>query len=82
LACIEIDGAGQPLLLLHGGTGCHSDWIYAGRDQLVREYQLIMPDARGHGQSTNPPKTLTHRQCALEILKDKVKRHCNWYVYD
>jgi pimeloyl-ACP methyl ester carboxylesterase len=63
-----IDGAGPPLLLLHGGTGCHGDWAYAGRDQLVREYQLIAPDARGHGQSTNPAKTLTHRQCALDTL--------------
>ena len=64
----EIDGAGEPLLLLHGGTGCHGDWVYAGREQLVREYRLITPDARGHGQSTNPQKTLTHRQCALDTL--------------
>ena len=64
----EIDGAGEPLLLLHGGTGCHGDWIYAGREQLVREYKLIAPDARGHGLSTNPLKTITHRQCALDTL--------------
>jgi pimeloyl-ACP methyl ester carboxylesterase len=63
-----IDGAGPPLLLLHGGTGCHGDWAYAGRDQLAHEYQLIAPDARGHDQSTNPPRTLTHRQCALDTL--------------
>ncbi len=66
----EID---EPLLLLHGGTGCHGDWVYAGRDQLVREYRLIAPDARGHGRSLirekrNPQKTLTHRQCALDTL--------------
>jgi pimeloyl-ACP methyl ester carboxylesterase len=27
-----------------------------------------MPDARGHGRSTNPGKTITHRQCALDTL--------------
>jgi len=64
----EIDGKGEPLLLLHGGGGCHDDWVYAGRDQFLREYMLIAPDARGHGRSTNPQKTITHRQCALDTL--------------
>jgi pimeloyl-ACP methyl ester carboxylesterase len=64
----ETQGAGDPLLLLHGGSGCHEDWAYAGRDQLVREYTLITPDARGHGRSTNPDKVITHRQCALDML--------------
>jgi pimeloyl-ACP methyl ester carboxylesterase len=64
----EMEGSGDPLLLLHGGTGCHDDWVYAGRDQLVSEYMLIKPDARGHGRSTNPHGTITHRQCALDAL--------------
>jgi pimeloyl-ACP methyl ester carboxylesterase len=66
--CYEIEGAGEPLLLLHGGTGCHNDWVYVGREQLLREYGLVAPDARGHGRSTNPEKTLTHRQCAQDTL--------------
>lgn len=65
--CYELRGSGAPrvphsvglpsadrvgdLLLLHGGTGCHSDWAYSGRDQFEREYRLILPDARGHGSS-------------------------------
>jgi pimeloyl-ACP methyl ester carboxylesterase len=64
----ETDGSGEPLLLLHGGGGCHEDWVHAGRDQFLQEYALISPDARGHGQSTNPQKTITHRQCALDAL--------------
>ena len=64
----ETDGRGQPLLLLHGGAGCHEDWIYAGREELVRHYALIAPDARGHGRSTNPARTITHRQCASDTL--------------
>ena len=64
----ETEGAGEPLLLLHGGTGCHDNWTHAGRDQFVREYALIMPDARGHGRTTNPSQKITHRQCALDTL--------------
>jgi pimeloyl-ACP methyl ester carboxylesterase len=64
----QIEGEGEPLLLLHGGTGCHEDWAYAGRDQFIREYKLIKPDARGHGYSSNSGQTITHRQCALDTL--------------
>jgi pimeloyl-ACP methyl ester carboxylesterase len=64
----QIEGEGEPLLLLHGGTGCHEDWAYAGRDHFLREYKLIKPDARGHGRSSNPVKAITHRQCAWDTL--------------
>lgn len=62
------EGSGEPLLLLHGGTGCHADWAYAGLAELVGEYTTIAPDARGHGGTTNPQKTITHRQCARDTF--------------
>ncbi len=64
----ETEGDGEPLLLLHGMTGCHEDWEYAGRKEFLRDHRLIVPDARGHGRSTNPGKTITHRQCAHDML--------------
>ena len=64
----ETEGAGDPLLLLHGGGGCQENWVHAGRDEFAREYTLIKPDARGHGRTTNPRKTITHKQCALDTL--------------
>jgi pimeloyl-ACP methyl ester carboxylesterase len=64
----ETDGSGEPLLLLHGGGGCHEDWIHAGREEFLRHYALIAPDARGHGRSTNAARTITHRQCASDTL--------------
>jgi pimeloyl-ACP methyl ester carboxylesterase len=64
----ETEGAGDPLLLLHGGGGCQENWIHAGGDEFAREYALIKPDARGHGRSTNPRRTITHKQCALDTL--------------
>ena len=69
----ELRGEGPPLLLLHGGTGCHGDWLYAGREHFEREYKLIAPDARGHGRSSfgeigNDQPTITHRRCAFDTL--------------
>jgi pimeloyl-ACP methyl ester carboxylesterase len=64
----ETDGGGDPLLLLHGGGGCHEDWVYAGREDFIQHYAVVAPDARGHGRSTNPARVITHRQCASDML--------------
>jgi pimeloyl-ACP methyl ester carboxylesterase len=63
----ETRGAGEPLLLLHGGGGVGANW------QLVFEkppegYQLIVPDLRGHGRSTNPSMDFSFRQSALDVF--------------
>jgi pimeloyl-ACP methyl ester carboxylesterase len=62
----EVRGTGEPLLLLHGFGSCGQTW---GRvtDRLAENYQLIIPDLRGHGRSTNPSGTFTHRQSALDV---------------
>lgn len=64
----ETEGSGDPLLLLHGGGGCQEHWVHAGGGQLAGEYKLIKPDARGHGRSSNPARTISHRQCADDML--------------
>lgn len=63
----ELHGEGFPLLLLHGFTGSGKD-LNQIFDQLKGKYQLIIPDLRGHGKSTNPTKVFTHRQAAADIL--------------
>jgi pimeloyl-ACP methyl ester carboxylesterase len=62
-----IHGQGEPLVLLHGFTGSSSDWAPFLHD-LAREYQLVIPDLRGHGRSTNPSTEVTHRQAALDVF--------------
>ncbi len=64
----ELHGHGDPLLLLHGMTGCAGDWRHAGRERFAETYRLIAVDARGHGHSTYADGALTHRQCALDTL--------------
>lgn len=63
----EVRGEGQPLLLLHGFTGSGVDWELIFRVP-PRGFQLIIPDLRGHGRSTNPSDVFTLRQCAIDVF--------------
>jgi pimeloyl-ACP methyl ester carboxylesterase len=48
----EIVGAGQPLLMLHGATSIGRDDFAAQIPLFSQRFQLIIPDARGHGLTT------------------------------
>jgi pimeloyl-ACP methyl ester carboxylesterase len=61
----EVHGEGEPLVLLHGFTVSSQRWTSIIPD-FKEHFQLIIPDMRGHGQSTNPSDTFTHRQSALD----------------
>lgn len=63
----ESRGAGEPLLLLHGGMGIGADWRYVFSSD-PDGYRLVVPDLRGHGRSTNPAGTFTFRQCGSDVL--------------
>ena len=63
---VELRGSGDPLVLLHGFGGCGQGWRPIV-DRLAEQYQVIIPDLRGHGRSTNPAGTFTHQQSALDV---------------
>jgi pimeloyl-ACP methyl ester carboxylesterase len=63
----ERRGDGAPLLLLHGGGGAGVNWSLIF-EQPPSGYELIVPDLRGHGRSTNPAKTITFKQVALDVF--------------
>lgn len=63
----EIHGQGEPLLLLHGFGGSGQMWA-PFVPELAKQYQVIVPDLRGHGRSTNPSGRFTHRQSALDVF--------------
>ena len=63
----ETYGTGIPLLLLHGFTGSGADLVSLFHS-FTDQYQLIVPDLRGHGRSTDPPQEYTIKQAALDVL--------------
>lgn len=60
-------GTGEPLLLLHGFTGCGDDWQHVFAEPPAG-YRVIAPDLRGHGRSTNPRGSFTFREVAHDIF--------------
>jgi pimeloyl-ACP methyl ester carboxylesterase len=60
-------GEGEPLLWLHGFMGSGADWRHVFSAPPAG-YALIAPDLRGHGRSTNPSGSFSHRQCARDVL--------------
>jgi len=63
----EESGAGNPLLLLHGFGGCTQNW-QPFVEEFAKQYRVINVDFRGHGYSTNPDNTFTHREAANDIF--------------
>lgn len=47
-------GSGEPVILLHGASRTLADWEGIG-DSLALTHRVIVPDQRGHGQSTKYP---------------------------
>jgi pimeloyl-ACP methyl ester carboxylesterase len=80
----EVHGTGEPLLLLHGFSGCSQDWIDAAANHnplpakdsevspLVNEwgeqFQIIVPDMRGHGRSAPLAKPFRHEDAAGDMF--------------
>jgi pimeloyl-ACP methyl ester carboxylesterase len=51
----EVEGAGPPLVMLHGFYGTMLDWYeYEYVEALKDDFQLILIDQRGHGISDKP----------------------------
>jgi pimeloyl-ACP methyl ester carboxylesterase len=58
------------IVLLHGLTGTGDDWRHVfDLDELAMRFQVIRPDARGHGRSTDPAGAFGFRRCARDVLE-------------
>lgn len=60
-------GAGPPLILLHGLTGNGACWGPIAC-HLEGEFDVVMPDARGHGRSSAPPEGYRYEDHAGDVL--------------
>lgn len=61
----ERSGSGEPLVLIHGIGHRRQTW-YPVLDRLTQEFDVIIPDLPGHGESTTP---LDRRVPAKEALR-------------
>jgi pimeloyl-ACP methyl ester carboxylesterase len=62
----DVVGEGEPLLWLHGFMGAGCDWKHMFNAPPVG-FQLIAPDLRGHGASTNPSGDFSFRDAAKDV---------------
>ena len=60
-------GAMPTIVLLHGLMGSGACWTELARD-LENEFDVIMPDARGHGSSSGPDDGYTYDALADDVL--------------
>jgi pimeloyl-ACP methyl ester carboxylesterase len=66
----EVEGQGPPLILVHGYTRSLEDWRNFGFvPELKNDYQLILIDVRGHGQSDKPDNLNAY---SLETMAEDV----------
>jgi N-formylmaleamate deformylase len=64
---IRTGGSKPPLVLLHGLTGSGACWTPLAR-ALEAEFDVVMPDARGHGNSSTPASGYLYDDYASDVL--------------
>ena len=64
---LRTGGCKPPLVLLHGLTGSGACWIPLAR-ALEGEFDVVMPDARGHGNSSTPLNGYRYEDHASDIV--------------
>src|SRR5215510_13000915 len=60
-------GAGEPLVLFHGGSGSWTHWI-RNIPELSRHNELWVPDIPGLGDSAMPPEPLIPASIADVVI--------------
>ncbi|WP_223642405.1 alpha/beta fold hydrolase [Corallococcus sp. EGB] len=63
---LRTGGARPPVMLLHGLIGSGACWTPVARG-LEGEFDVIMPDARGHGGSSTPPHGYRYDDHARDV---------------
>jgi pimeloyl-ACP methyl ester carboxylesterase len=66
--CYDVTGSGPPVVLLHPFPANHELWQPIAR-MLSSRYRLIMPDLRGHGESSLGTGPATMQQHAADIAR-------------
>src|SRR4051812_45257935 len=59
-------GDKPPVVLLHGLMGSGGCWTPLART-LEADFDVVMPDARGHGHSSKPPSGYRYEELANDV---------------
>ncbi|MFD1122711.1 alpha/beta fold hydrolase [Methylophilus flavus] len=65
---LRTGGNKPPLIALHGLAGSGACWSQMAR-ALEKDYDVIMPDARGHGLSSAPSHGYTYQDHANDVIE-------------
>jgi N-formylmaleamate deformylase len=65
---LRTGGSKPTLVLLHGLTGSGACWTLVAR-ALEAEYDVVMPDARGHGNSSTPLDGYRYEDYATDVVE-------------
>ena len=63
----EVDGTGDPVLLLHGGF-CSVEHLRAQSDALVADYQVFAFERPGHGRSADIDEDFNYTRGVADTL--------------
>jgi pimeloyl-ACP methyl ester carboxylesterase len=61
-------GAGNPVILLHGGLGHSGNWGYQVPALVEHGYRAVVIDSRGHGHSTRDDRPYSYERMAADVL--------------
>ncbi len=63
----EVAGAGEPLILLHGGM-CTVETFDGETPRLAEQYHVYVPERRGHGRTPDVAGPITYEDMAADTI--------------
>jgi 3-oxoadipate enol-lactonase len=67
--CVQIEGSGSPVVLLHSGVADSRTWEGVARD-LATSHTVVRPDRRGFGATPVPTAGFRHLDDLLTVLDE------------
>jgi pimeloyl-ACP methyl ester carboxylesterase len=64
----EVDGAGDPLLLLHGGLATNALWG-SQIPAFAQHYRVVAPERRGHGHTPDVEGPITYQDMTTDTVR-------------
>lgn len=63
----EVQGSGDPFVLVHGSTGSRATWVQQA-PTLAERFQVVLPEYAGGGESTNLDRPLQLDELVAQVI--------------